>query len=344
MKSTKYNIICFWSLGVVAGFAAAQLRAEDSGEVLLRQLQSPNAQARRSAAETLGNDGGIVSLVKDLKGAIPSLLPALKDPDPEVRSRIALALWAIGLSENGTGFLNEAVPAMIEALKDNDPRVRECVAFAIWAVMPQPPVEAGKPLLKLLNDKQKGVERTVQQAALAALGRIKPATPEMVAGVLKLLKEDKDVRGEAMNTLGEFGSSDPEVISALVDFLKDPERFVRQEAVGALGNIGPPACYAATELAKVVENSQENRGVRENAIGSLYRVAPKEPMTISTLVNILKDPSLELRRTAIAYLGRMGPPAHAAIPELKKTANDPKENQATRDRAAAALRKIEQGD
>jgi len=267
----KPNTFRSFTFVLLTSLMVLPVGAVESGEVLLQKLKSSDAAIRRNAAEVLA-ERGIADLVNDLKKVLPDLLPALKDSDADVRYYVAVALASAGWDDNGAQALSGAVPALIEALKDKDPRVREYSAKAIGLVMPQPPAETAKPLLKLLNDKEKGGEKTVQEAALAALSRIKPVTPEMASAVLKLLKEDKDVKGEAASTLGDFASSDPEVISVLIGALKDTDRFIRQEVVRAFGKIGPPARAALPELKKIADNSKEDQTIRDNAVAALRRI------------------------------------------------------------------------
>jgi len=247
-----------------------QLSAEpmESEEILLRKLKSSDAAIRRAAAEGLAQIEH-----KDLKKILPALLIAIKDQEADVRFYAAVTLTAAAYTdEQSARTLNEAVPVLIKTLNDKDARVREYVANALALVMPESPAEAAEPLVKLLNDKEKGAEKTVQEAVLAALSRIKPATPEMISAVLKLLKEDKSVKGQAASALGDFGSSDPEVISALVDAMKDSDRFVRQEAVCALRKTGRPARGAIPELKKIADNPKEDQSMRDNAVAALRKI------------------------------------------------------------------------
>lgn len=238
-----------------------------SEDVLLERLHSPDAATRRAAAETLAQIEH-----KNLERILPTLLLALKDPDPDVRFYVAtsLAVAAYGDEANAEA-LGQALPSLIEALNDEDARVREIVVGAIGLVKPQPPAAATQPLLELLDDQ----EPRVRETAVWSLGRISPVPPEVASAILKVLKEDEssDVRGEAATILGELG--DPAVVPALIEALRDSDRYVRQEAVRALREIGPHAHCALPALKKVMQNAEEDVTVRELAASAIHRIEGK---------------------------------------------------------------------
>jgi HEAT repeat protein len=96
----------------------AQTRASQVVD-LVRQLQSQNADDRRSAAQALEKIG------PEAKEAVPDLITALKDQNPEVRRAAAYVLGKIGPEAK------EAVPDLSAALKDHDPEVRRFAAQAL---------------------------------------------------------------------------------------------------------------------------------------------------------------------------------------------------------------------
>jgi HEAT repeat protein len=84
-------------------------------------LQQPDVELRRKAATKLGP----LALLE--KAAIPALIGALKDADPEVRSNAARSL---GVYSGPRG--KEVLPALTEVeASDADPTVREAAAKAV---------------------------------------------------------------------------------------------------------------------------------------------------------------------------------------------------------------------
>jgi HEAT repeat protein len=61
--------------------------------------------------------------------------------------------------------------------------------------------------------------------------------------------------------------------------------------------------------------------------------------TVPALVDILRHPDVQVRRDAAAALGRIGRPANAAIPELRRLARD--NDPGARHEAELAIRNIE---
>jgi HEAT repeat protein len=132
-------------------------------------------------------------------------------------------------------------------------------------VMPYPPPTT--PLIERLDDP----ERKVREAALGALGRIRPVVPEVRAAVLNLLREDASpsVRAKAANMLGDFRAADAAAQEALIEALGDPDSSVRQAAVRAVGKIGPPAHAALAKLGEMIQNAKEDQTVRKYALDAL---------------------------------------------------------------------------
>jgi hypothetical protein len=77
---------------------------------LVQALQSPDAAARRTAAEVLGRMG------PDAADAVPQLVPLLDDPDPAVRKAAARTLGRIGPPAQ------DAIPALMRTLLQPPPQ------------------------------------------------------------------------------------------------------------------------------------------------------------------------------------------------------------------------------
>ena len=75
-------------------------------------MQAPDAFARRTAAQRLG------LLEQEASGAIPALLTALGDSDPQVRATVLYALGKVDAS--GT----RSAPFVAQRLADDDAEVR----------------------------------------------------------------------------------------------------------------------------------------------------------------------------------------------------------------------------
>lgn len=143
------------------------------------------------------------------------------------------------------------------------------------------------------------------------------------------------VRGRAAAALGLLGQ--PEAVLPLVELLRDPDEGVRCRAAEALGRLrdpraaralavalqdAQPAVQSAVQAALVLLGSGAVRALCE-AIwsgGASWRLPAAETLVrigspaVPTVVRLLSAPVWEVRREAVAVLGRIGD--RAAVPAL----------------------------
>jgi len=217
---------------------------------LLNRLGDENAVVRGRVASALGQLGQATPEV------IRALLNRLGDEEVDVRGSAAGAL----------GWLGQATPEVIEALvgrrSDEESTVRGRAAEALGRLGRATP-EVIRALLNRLGDEEAGV----RESAAEALGQLGRATPEVIRALLNQLgDEEAGVRESAAEALGQLGQAtpavvkallgrlddrgegvvnafyvlraEPEVVSALLVALEDPENTVRCNAMFALG-VGP---------------------------------------------------------------------------------------------------------
>jgi len=138
--------------------------------------------------------------------SVPALARALRDPDPEMRRNVAVALDVVGggwwLFPDGDAKLDlrPVLPALLTALQDSDPGVRAWAARDVSDIGP----EAG-----------------------AAVPRLRAM----------LHSPDPESRGAACNALGGIGFAARGVLPELRLHLGDPSPQVRQAAVDAIARI-----------------------------------------------------------------------------------------------------------
>ena len=137
----------------------------------INNLDLPDAEDRKHAAETLGKIGA------EAKDAIPRLVELLMDPEEAVREAAARALGQIGWAAK------DAVPKLIALLKDTHDYVRQVAAGALGEIGTQAE-DAVPHLIELLKDPGEGV----REAAAGALGRIGPAAKDAIPHLVELLK------------------------------------------------------------------------------------------------------------------------------------------------------------
>lgn len=206
-----------------------QLKPEDLPEVLSICLEDPDPAVR-----TVARDAGArprrldhadparradaIRASRD-PGALPALLDALRDPEPEVRAAAALAL----------GRLRGPAEPLVEAASDPHRDVRAAAVRALGQSG-----QGGSALLRALGDPDPGV------ADVAAVAVGSQRLPEALDALVRLLERGSSGAAWALGRLG-----DPRGRPAL-------ERALGRSAVAgtaaeALGDLGDPAAIPALE-------------------------------------------------------------------------------------------------
>jgi HEAT repeat protein len=222
-----------WSVCTALLCLAASARGEGV-ESLVKQLKSPEASTRRTAAKALGEAG------PSAREAVGALADALKDSDSFVRRFAAQALGEIGPAAR------DAVPALTKALNDSRREVQEAAAAAlgkIGASSVQSLITVAKDPRKEAMVRLKAVESL---ASMKAEGRLAvPGLVEIVAGKpakggKKKIDPNLDVRVAAVNALGQIAAPDDkaalDALTALTD-KKQNNRPLKQAANVALRKI-----------------------------------------------------------------------------------------------------------
>jgi|GEM_PF-4792681 len=130
-------------------------------------------------------------------------------------------------------------------------------------------------------------------------------------------------RLRALETLEKAGTSDPQVMPALIRMLQlgpltpegDPDaRQLRERGLRALAALGPEAELAAPLLMRMVRDPRESESFRRLAIEALGALQGKGAIAIGALCEALEfDASPEARVAAAEALARIGEPAVASM-------------------------------
>jgi len=159
------------------------------------------------------------------------------------------------------------------------------------------------------------------------------AQTEAVVSALSRVLSDNEVafRKRAAETLGRIGPDAKTAVPALVTALEDGE--VGLSAIEALTRIGPGAQAATRPLLKLLKHKDERvRGAATRALGD---VGAKPEEVVPALIEALKHEAD--RWSAARTLGRYGPWAKAAIPELLALLKSENEDPLLQGTAAFAL-------
>lgn len=290
---------------------------------------------------------------------VPGLLKTLDDKEPRHRADAADELGLIGRAAK------DAVPALTRlANKDADPLVRIRAAEALLRIEPQ--AKFVQVLIEAMGDSQPKVRR----AAVESLGNSGEHAVAAVPKLIDALKDaDADVRWAAVLALGRIGPQARAAVTGLIAALQDPA--LRAVAADALGSIGPAAQPAVPELARLIGPAATARwpiAIALTRIGGdgseaatpvfidglkasdeptkwdslfyIQRMGPRGGAAVSALRKLLKneEENVDIREIAVFTVGKIGPDARDAIPDLLPLLGG--DDETLRQRAAVSLAEI----
>ncbi|MDM9384507.1 HEAT repeat domain-containing protein [Chlorogloeopsis sp. ULAP01] len=222
----------------------------------IQRLKNP--QQRSTAVDYLASVG---------KPAVPALIKALQDTNPQMRAGAAMTLGKIGPAAS------EAAIVLMRTIGDKDPTVRSYVVQAIEKIGRKAYIPY---FITALNSDKKW-ERYSATHALRAMGK---DAATAVPALIKTL-EDKDMwmRVNAASALGYIGTPSAPALPALVARLQDKDETVRNTAAYAVSIIG---------LSLQEDVSQLSTSELDRAVSSLEKA-----------LKVLQTPSLQYRQEAI---------------------------------------------
>jgi HEAT repeat protein/lysophospholipase L1-like esterase len=181
--------------------------------------------------------------------------------------------------------------------------------------------ETAAPAVPALTVALADSSHVVRAAAAWALGNVGPAAAPAVPALIRLLRDvDPFVRAGAAFGLGGVGEAAAGAAATLIDRLDDPDERVRWRAADALAKVGLDEA-SVEPLARLV---QETTGLgRGHAAEALGRLGPAARSAVPELVAAASDSRPDVRWRAIWALGRIGPAAAPAVPQLRAALADP---------------------
>ncbi len=276
--------------------------------------------------------GALAALGAD---AVPVLIKAAGDTDPQVRTGALLALSSI------QPLVKEARDALQASLKDRDSGVRLLAAVNLWRVTR----ESG-PVLAVLREALSDPDPDQAAVAALALGQIGAPARDVIPTLIDHLKDPRR-NLIARHALGLFGA---EAVPALVRLLGDEElsaqavsllqgsirdalpavlkaleaerASVRAAAAEVLSIPGPHAARVLTALRHAARDS--DAGVRFQALAALAVLDLTGPENVAAgLGEFLEQKNGPHRRQALIALAAMGRRASKATAALESTLSDP---------------------
>ena len=137
-----------------------------------------------------------------------------------------------------------------------------------------------------------------------------------------LTGSDEEARHAATLALGGFTEADKVVAEPLVAALSSRDEDVVFWSVVALGCICLQGCSAAPHLASIIR-SHTAFGVRQAAVQSIVKVAPKAVETRHAVISALADENAFVRREALQSTLSLLPLAAEEIASISSLSADP---------------------
>ncbi|QDV25410.1 HEAT repeat domain-containing protein [Aureliella helgolandensis] len=266
------------------------------------------------------------------------IVRGLHDGSPKVRTSVLLAVRELPQE------LTKSTTEIIALLEDDLASVR-AAAVGTLAYQPQQQVHEGTvaALVEALNDPATEVRlaatttiqllHLVDPALLVALGDNLTASPELLISTLEAIKlsgkegsqlasavaelifhEEQTVRVTAIQTLGQINDHPQQQCELLVKALEDPEWEVRQAAAVGLGEKGTLAEVAVPKLFTMLSNEEDS----DFASRALREINTAPLTSIPLFIENLDSEDRRVGYYAVTLLGKIGPPARAAIPKLEE--------------------------
>lgn len=187
--------------------------------------------------------------------------------------------------------------------------------------------------IEIANNEQQPV--SVRRNAINAIGSIGTGAEEAIPDLKAIFKDrqnSNEIRRGILKNLPRINAR--LALDELIWALDDPDFGVRIFAIQGLEGIGLDAQEAVPKLYDLLHNDL-NEEVRADTAIVLISIAERDAELINHLNQALSDPAFFVRRSAAKSIGRIGPNAQSAIPQLQIALTDA--NYSLRSSAANAL-------
>jgi hypothetical protein len=172
--------------------------------------------------------------------------------------------------------------------------------------------------LPLIGNALRDSSDVVRGRALGALERLGVAASPLIGMVIELALNPREVHREyAIELIAELGGPRPDVVTAMKSAGNDESEDVRLAAAEALRRVGDTAAARSIYHRALSTDNVETRLRIGRALAELGDSA-----AVRVLRPFLADTTFRHRTQSALALGKLGPKAHSAVPELTRLLED----------------------
>jgi HEAT repeat protein len=347
---------------VLMALAAIGPDAKAAAAAVIERLSDPEMAVQRAAALAAGRIGPACV------GATPKLRQGYKEADEFHKN---ICIWALAKIRTDTpAYRDTAIEKLLIGLRNKDRQIQAACSrglidlkltdaetkrmVGVLAKVLQTGEEGnkleaaqalsviGEPAVSALIHGLKYPSTQVPVASV--LGRMGPTAKEAIPALLWVIDNARaEARREALMALANIATENPQaVIPTFTKTLKDPVPQIQIMAVYALGKMGTNAKSSVGEISQLI--SPKNPQLSRVSAWALSMIDPSSlgqstDRVIELLAGALTKDQHFVRIEVANALGNFGPRAKAALPALKKAANDPLP--AVQEAVSKAIEKIE---
>jgi hypothetical protein len=191
----------------------------------------------------------------------------------EVKIYAASALFAVSLRPDSALLLRKYVTAIGALLNESDPRLQATPTLIFLNMKPKPLAESVPHLVSFLRRADR--DQDAQGSAVFALVRIAPENPEVLSAIQQFLARDLDSKSRigVLNALGYPSVKDVRIISMVIAEMDDSDQGISITAIQSITRIGKDAVrQAQPTLQRLSEDPKQTAEVRAAAKGALLQV------------------------------------------------------------------------
>lgn len=161
----------------------------------------------------------------------------------------------------------------------------------------------------------KSEDVNMQRAVIAGLAlSVKPVPAFIPLLRAELRREDRSTLNDVLLALGKMGEAAKVAVPGIVKYIQ-PDSSYRSTAFNALAEIGPGSLYALPQLREILK-ADGYAYDKQQAAMVIGRIGPSAKEAIPDLIRLLDDSYVTVRGEAMVALARMGEDAKSVIPKI----------------------------